>query len=224
MSTHGFKSLFMAASVAGAALGCYLVSLNVASERAKLERVEGKIVLAQREIRLLQTEIGTRGRLAQLERWNAGFIRLSAPTADQFLEGGFQLATMIKPAPKPSIEAPIVLAAAPAGQGAARQPSTSDGDEAKPGAATRDPAPSAQDMMHIASYDRSPAKPVAIAAPRSDKPLTARPVATKGLKVASADALAPLPVARPPAIATPPRGASATASVSIKTKESGTPR
>ena len=113
MSAHGFKSLFMAASVAGAALGCYLVSLNVASERAKLEQVESKIVLAQREIRLLQTEIGTRGRLAQLERWNAGFIRLSAPTADQFLEGGFQLASMVKPAPKTTIEAPIVLASTP---------------------------------------------------------------------------------------------------------------
>ena len=88
MSAHGFKSLFMAASVAGAALGCYLVSLNVASERAKLELVEGKIVTTQHDIRLLQTEIGTRGRLAQLERWNAGFIRLSAPTAGQFLDGG----------------------------------------------------------------------------------------------------------------------------------------
>ena len=64
MSAHGFKSVFMVASVAGAALGCYLVSLNVASERAKLEMVEGKIVNTQRDIRLLQTEIGTRGRLA----------------------------------------------------------------------------------------------------------------------------------------------------------------
>ncbi len=132
MSAHGFKSVFMVASVAGAALGCYLVSLNVASERAKLEAVEGKIVLAQRDIRVLQTEIGTRGRLAQLERWNVGFIRLSAPTADQFLEGGFQLATMVKPAPKPVIEAPIVLASAPVDQSVARAVGTSDGDEAKP--------------------------------------------------------------------------------------------
>ena len=90
MSAHGFRPVFMAASVAGAALGCYLVSLNVASERAKLENVEEKIVLAQRDIRVLQTEIGTRGRLAQLERWNARFIRLSAPSADQFVEGGYQ--------------------------------------------------------------------------------------------------------------------------------------
>jgi len=224
MSAHGFKSLFMAASVAGAALGCYLVSLNVASERAKLEQVEGKIVLAQRDIRLLQTEIGTRGRLAQLERWNAGFIRLSAPTADQFLEGGFQLATMVKPAPKPAIEAPIVLASAPTGQGVARQPSTSDSDEAKPGAATRTRAPSAQDMMHIASYERPTAKPTAIAPvkapllakPVAVKPRSAKTVAATAMKVASADSLAPLPAAKPPA--------KATALASGKTRETGTPQ
>ena len=122
MSAHGFKSVFMVASVAGAALGCYLVSLNVASERAKLEAVESKIVLAQRDIRVLQTEIGTRGRLAQLERWNVGFIRLSAPTADQFVEGGFQLATMAKPDAKPVIEAPVVLASAPIEHSVAQRP------------------------------------------------------------------------------------------------------
>ena len=85
MSGRSFRSVFMVASCAGAALGCYLVSLNVASERASLEDVENRIVLAQRDIRLLQTEIGTRGRLAQLERWNVKVIQLSAPTADQFL-------------------------------------------------------------------------------------------------------------------------------------------
>ena len=178
MSAHGFKSLFMAASVAGAALGCYLVSLNVASERAKLEQVENKIVLAQREIRLLQTEIGTRGRLAQLERWNAGFIRLSAPTADQVLEGGFQLATMVRPTPKPSIEAPIVLASAPSVQGVARQASTTDADEAKPGVAIRNPAPSAQDLMQVANYRRPQSKPAMPAVAKATPKRAARPVAT----------------------------------------------
>lgn len=114
MSRGGFGSLIMAASVAGAALGCYLVSLNVASERAELESVEADIVKTQREIRVLQTEIGTRGRLAQLERWNVNFIRLSAPSADQILEGSFQLASMVRPPAKPALDAPIVLASAPA--------------------------------------------------------------------------------------------------------------
>jgi hypothetical protein len=224
MSAHGFKSVFMVASVAGAALGCYLVSLNVASERAKLEMVESKIVTTQRDIRLLQTEIGTRGRLAQLERWNANFIRLSAPNADQFLEGGFQLATMVKPAPKPVIEAPIVLASAPAEQGVARQAITSDDEEANTIPVVRSPprmqqrAPSAEDMMHVASYEQppKPSRPVGPAPPKAS--------AAKGSKIAAADTLGPLPDAKPAAKASAPAIASATGSAPRKTKESGTPR
>ena len=114
MSSRSFHSLFMVASCAGAALGCYLVSLRVASERAALEDVETRIVLAQRDMRLLQTEIGTRGRLSQLERWNAGAFALSAPAAGQFLKGGFELARLAQPERKVNFEAPVVLASAPA--------------------------------------------------------------------------------------------------------------
>ncbi len=229
MSAHGFKSVFMVASVAGAALGCYLVSLNVASERAKLEQVESKIVLAQRDIRVLQTEIGTRGRLAQLERWNVGFIRLSAPTADQFLEGGFQLATMTKPAPKPAIEAPIVLASAPMDQGVTRKAATNDSDNARPVGMARVSAPSATDMMHVASYERPPvaARPTMLPPkPKvaAGKPATPKPVATKGMKVAAADTLAPLPAAKPAAKGAASGSASATGSALRKSKESGAPQ
>lgn len=114
MSAHSFRSIFMVASCAGAALGCYLVSLRVASERAALESVETRIVLAQRDIRLLQTEIGTRGRLAQLERWNVKVLALSAPSADQFLDGGFALAKLTRPPQTVDPAAPVVLASAPA--------------------------------------------------------------------------------------------------------------
>src|SRR5512139_1009126 len=146
MSARGFGSVIWAGAVAGAALGFYLVSLNVASDRAELEQVENRIALAQRDIRLLQTEIGTRGRLAQLERWNVKFIRLSAPTADQFVEGGFQLATMVAPHKKPAIEAPVVLASAPVEQAIPQQPKlTGDAPDAQ---ASR----SASDLMHVASY------------------------------------------------------------------------
>ena len=78
MSARGFGSVLWAGAVAGAALGFYLVSLNVASERAQLEEVETRIALAQRDIRLLPTVIGPRGRLAPLERWNVTFIRRAA--------------------------------------------------------------------------------------------------------------------------------------------------
>ena len=197
MSAHGFKSVFMAASVVGAALGCYLVSLNVASERAKLENVEEKIVLAQRDIRVLQTEIGTRGRLAQLERWNARFIRLSAPSADQFVEGGFQLAAMVRPDKRPHIEAPVVLAAAPTSETLKLPLVTSDGDDTPPPTLAK--RGDAVDYLHIASYSKP--EPAVTAKPK--KPTAT--VTAKPVKSAAADPLAPLPSAIASAKANAPK-------------------
>jgi hypothetical protein len=203
MSAHGFKSVYMAASVVGAALACYLVSLNVASERAKLEDVEEKIVLAQRDIRVLQTEIGTRGRLAQLERWNARFIRLSAPSADQFVEGGFQLAAMVRPNRRPAIEAPVVLAAAPVGGAVPRPVLTSDADEMPPPSVAR--RGEAVELLHTASY----AKPETLAVRKPAKPPA--PVTAKPAKSAAADPLAPLPVPAGSAKGGAPQASPATA-------------
>ena len=128
MSARSFRSVFMVASCAGAALGCYLVSLRVASERAALEDVETKIVLAQRDLRVLQTEIGTRGRLAQLERWNVKVLALSAPSADQILGGSFELARLTRPQHQVDFQAPVVLASAPAPEAkpAINEPATDD--------------------------------------------------------------------------------------------------
>ena len=136
MSARSFGSVFMVASCAGAALGCYLVSLRVASERAALESVETKIVLAQRDLRMLQTEIGTRGRLSQLERWNAGAFSLSAPNANQILEGGFQLAQLIQPEKQVDFQAPVVLAAAPAPEHESPLPQQTETEAAAPAIGT----------------------------------------------------------------------------------------
>lgn len=192
MSVRSFRSVFMVASCAGAALGCYLVSLRVASERAALEGIETRIVLTQRDIRLLQTEIGTRGRLAQLERWNVKVLALSAPSADQFLDGGFALAKMVAPHHQVDLEAPVVLASAPANgprpqvEGVAQQ-------DAEQGV-------SASQMLHTASLKREtkpeetavePPRPVAVSvAPAPTLPKTAKP---KSIKLAQADPLAPQP-------------------------------
>jgi hypothetical protein len=164
MSSRSFRSVFMVASCAGAALGCYLVSLRVASERAALENVETEIVMAQRDIRVLQTEIGTRGRLAQLERWNVKVLALSAPSADQFLEGGFALAKMVAPrGDAVDLEAPVVLASAPANgpkpqiQGAPQPSSDQD-----------DGGVSARQMMHVASIKRE-SRPIAEEPPKASK-------------------------------------------------------
>ena len=173
MSAPGFRSVFMVASCAAAALSCYLVSLNVASERAALEEVETKIVLAQRDIRLLQTEIGTRGRLAQLERWNVKVLALSAPSADQFLEGGFQLARLGRPEPKLNVEAPVVLASAPAPH---PQPAPlEEGERRAAGAGAT--ASSAAQLMQQASLrvpvrdTIQPAEPIVKPEPRKEQPV-----------------------------------------------------
>jgi hypothetical protein len=170
MSARGFRSVFMVASCAGAALGCYLVSLRVASERAALEKVEAQIVMAGRDIRLLQTEIGTRGRLAQLERWNVRVLALSAPTADQFVDGGFALARLVSPAPKNVIEAPVVLASAPAPQ--PQSAPLEEGEQAAVGAG----ATTAAGLMREASLKvgRREHRPAASVSPPTDKSDTAR--------------------------------------------------
>jgi hypothetical protein len=92
MMPRGFKPVGWVAAVGGAALGCYMLSLNVASERAELAKVERQIILAKQDIRSLQTELGTRGRLQQLEHWNAEVLALSAPAASQFVENEMMLA------------------------------------------------------------------------------------------------------------------------------------
>jgi len=209
MSVRSFHSVFMATAVAGAALGCYLVSLRVASERAALEDVEAQIVQTQGDIRLLQTEVGTRSRLAQLERWNVRALALSAPAASQILGDKFQLARLVRPEPKLDVEAPVVLASAPAPQPA--QPlANDDGDTA-----------SAAQLLHDASYTMppkmasAPAKPAIPPAlkPAPEKATASKPLAPdkkagdKSVKLASAsvtrpahggkvDPLAPLPAER----------------------------
>jgi hypothetical protein len=71
-----------------------MVSLQVAAERGKLESVERQIASAQRDMRQLQTELGTRASLRQLEKWNGDVLALSAPKAQQFLHGEKELASL----------------------------------------------------------------------------------------------------------------------------------
>lgn len=220
MSGSSFRSVFMVASCAGAALGCYLVSLRVASERAALEDVETEIVMAQRDIRLLQTEIGTRGRLAQLERWNVKVLALSAPAADQFLDGGFALARLTQPAPQDRLEAPVVLAAAPSDgpkpsvQGIPRR----QNDNGESGVSARDllqvaslrtaPPPSSRVTANLTATPSMPvpadlkpkAAPVKKLAANDVAP--ARPVKPVKSAKSGADPLAPLPTPAKPIPAT----------------------
>ncbi len=192
MSVRSFHSVFMVGGVAAAALGCYLVSLRVASERAALESVETEIVLAQRDIRLLQTEIGTRGRLAQLERWNVKVLALSAPSADQFIPDSFQLASLVTPQRKPAVEAPLVYASAPA---APEQRALPQGDAPAPAATLLHEASLKVPAPRPTASKPAPPKP-ARAATAPPKPKTAPEAKPAPVRLAQADPLAARPAAK----------------------------
>lgn len=114
-----FRSVVLAVSVATAALGCYMVSLRVASERNQLLAVERRIEGARGDIRGLTIEIATRGRMGQLEQWNSDVLGLAAPKPAQYLSSEVQLAslTRVGPAAPPHVipvSAPIDAPTAPA--------------------------------------------------------------------------------------------------------------
>jgi hypothetical protein len=134
MIGRSFKSVGCVAAVGGAALCCYMLSLQVATERAQLAGVESKILATKQSIRDLQTELGTRGRMQQLEQWNAEVLALSAPNSAQFLDSEMKLARFERPSGPADAQPPVRMASIETGA-AAPKPA------AAPPAAT--PAPAA---------------------------------------------------------------------------------
>ena len=94
MIAQRFRALGWVAGIASAACGLYLISLQVAAERAKLEDVDRRIAAAQRDMRALQTELGTRANMRQLQRWNDDVLSLATPRAAQYLTNESQLAAL----------------------------------------------------------------------------------------------------------------------------------
>lgn len=94
MIAQRFRALGWVAGIASAATGLYLISLQVAAERAKLEDIDRRIASAQRDMRALQTELGTRANMRQLQRWNDDVLSLAAPRAAQYLTTESQLASL----------------------------------------------------------------------------------------------------------------------------------
>ncbi len=119
MITQRFRPLVWVAGVGIAATALYTVSLQVANERAQLQSLEDKIAATKNDIRQLQTELGTRGSLRQLERWNGEVLSLVAPGATQFLPDETAL-TKVDGAivvPGKYVPAPVMVAAdAPSGE------------------------------------------------------------------------------------------------------------
>lgn len=108
-----FRTVVWVAAVAIAALACYLVSLRVAAERAQTLKLDSALASARSDIRDLTTELGTRSRLVQLERWNADVLALTAPKAAQYLTGEMQLASYAAPASEPATPAAAALQPTP---------------------------------------------------------------------------------------------------------------
>ncbi|HPU15190.1 MAG TPA: hypothetical protein PK808_03820 [Polymorphobacter sp.] len=100
-----------------AALGCYTISLKVSSERAAVDNLRAQVVADAHDIRMLQSELRTRARLPELQRWNDTVLALSPPSAQQFVRDGVQLASYAPGAPHVAAPAPVApapAAAAPA--------------------------------------------------------------------------------------------------------------
>lgn len=93
-AAYRLKGLGWFGGVVLVALGFYLVSLQVANERKKLDMLNGRIRLAERDIRALETEFDTRANLVQLEKWNGDTLALTAPVAGQFVSSEAALASI----------------------------------------------------------------------------------------------------------------------------------
>lgn len=106
------QSLIWVLLVALGALGAYLVSLKVATERNELMRVRTQIARAKSDIRYLETEFSARSSMRQLERWNQDDFLYATPTAQQYLAGEQQLAQLDGVQPNgPDYVAPPVMVA-----------------------------------------------------------------------------------------------------------------
>lgn len=115
MIARGFRPVVWVFMIGVAVLGCYMLNLRVASERAELAKLDRRIVATQQSIRALQTEVGTRSRIPQLEEWNDDVLALSAPASGQYLQQNVSLARFDTRQPQLSDQAEVRLASAETG-------------------------------------------------------------------------------------------------------------
>lgn len=114
MIARRFTSVIGVAATGVVVLGCSIFSSQVAQERAGLSDLEAQIRKTEQSIRTLKTELGTRGRVHQLQHWASADFGFTAPTAGQFLEGEITLASLDAPVAIPAMEAEVRMAQAPA--------------------------------------------------------------------------------------------------------------
>jgi hypothetical protein len=195
MIARGFKPVAWVAAVGAAALGCYMLSLRVAAERAELTGLERRIVSTQKAIRSLQTEMETRGRVTQLQQWNDEILALAPPSAGQFLDSQMMLARFsVQPIPALDDPADVRLASAEA-------PATAPAPSASPAApapqrAVAAPRPAAPATVQRASLNMPPPAATTAQPPRTrtasaetaTRPRTTTPQRTQALENRAATA------------------------------------
>ena len=171
MIARGFKPVAWVACIGAAALSCYMLSLRVAAERAELAGLDQRIIATRQAIRSLQTELGTRGRLQQLEEWNAEVLALSAPVAGQFIESNVALARFdTRQRDFADQSADVRLASAETGQAATAA--------TPPPAAPVSRAPAAPRLILASARTQEPSKPAAAAPIVQRAALATTPVRT----------------------------------------------
>lgn len=106
------QSLIWVILVALGALGAYMVSLKVATERNELMKVRAQIARTKADIRYLETEFSARASMRQLERWNQDDFMYSTPSAQQYLGGERALAHLdgVQPNGPDYIAPPVMVA------------------------------------------------------------------------------------------------------------------
>ena len=122
MIARGFRPVVWVFMIGAAVLGCYMLNLRVAAERAELAKLDRRIVATQQSIRALQTEVGTRSRIPQLEEWNNDVLALAAPVTGQYLQQDVSLARFDTRQPQLSDQAEIRMASAETGDAPAAIP------------------------------------------------------------------------------------------------------
>jgi len=207
------SAVWQVAGVAAAALCCYLVSQSVAAERAGLDKVDHQIAATHDDIAKLQTEIGVRARMGQIESWNRDVLALQAPRPSQFVASGVQLASLYGHKGTPALQLDPAIASQQGSptnvsyQPAPAQPQLSPAAAAPTVQTAQTPeTASAQPMLRSATFVRpapdrlgapQPSAPSAaptiqkasfeIIKPAADTP-KARPKAVAPVKIARADA------------------------------------
>jgi hypothetical protein len=89
-----------------------MLNLRVAAERAEVAKLDRRIVATQQSIRALQTEVGTRSRIPQLEEWNEDVLALAAPASGQYVQQNVSLARFDTRQPQVADQSDVRLASA----------------------------------------------------------------------------------------------------------------